>query len=203
MRMYCQHPPEITPYVISLIPKCMMFADIGCGYGLIGYLLRISSLFRNEKIVLIGVDINKKYLLDLNKLKVYDHLILATASHLPFISKSVDVSIAIDVIEHLTKKMAYNMLHEMDRITKKRIILTTPNGFHQVFYASNIYEVHRSGWSASELKKHGYKLHGIGIKLWWKRKNRIIRLLHIILTPLSFFIPEISAFIVACKDLSS
>jgi len=199
--VYSQHPLELNSFVTSLLPKnSRIFCDIGCGYGSVGYLIRVSSLLSRRNVTLIGVDINKKYLRYLATFKIYDHLVLATASNLPFRNKSVDVSIAIEVIEHLNKSDGYKMMQELDRISKDRVILTTPNGFHQVLEAVNVYEIHRSGWTPSELRKLGFKVRGIGIRLWWRKQNKIILFLHHILTPLSIYIPQIGAFLIAWKD---
>jgi len=198
---YSQHPLEITPYFASLIPNnSRTFVDVGCGYGSIGYLLRVHLLMSRIKGELIGLDVSREYFQHLTQSNVYDHLVLASASALPFKDKEIDVSLSIEVIEHLDKREAIRMLQELDRITKKRAILTTPNGFHQVFEALNIYEIHRSGWTPSELKKFGFKVRGIGIKLWWKKRNKIVSLLHYLLTPLSLYIPKIGAMLIAWKD---
>jgi SAM-dependent methyltransferase len=202
---YSQHPLELTPFVISHIPKRFdVLIDIGCGYGLLGYILKVSSLLSRSSIRLIGIDINKEYLHYLISCKnIYDDLILASASNLPLRTKCADVSIAIEVIEHLNKSSGLNMLQELNRITRNRIILTTPNNFHQVFKAVNIYEVHHSGWTVNELRRFGFKIRGFGIKLWWKNPNsKLIYFMHYILTPLSLFLPKLAAFLIAYKDQS-
>lgn len=122
---------------------------------------------------------------------------------MPFRDKSIDVSVAIEVIEHLNKSDGIKMIQEIDRVTKNRAILTTPNGFQQVFLASNIYEIHRSGWTASELREFGFKVRGIGVRLWWKRHNRLVWFLHYLLMPLSFYVPRLASFLIAWKDYKS
>ena len=74
--------------------------------------------------------------------------------------------VAIEVIEHLNKSDGYKMVQELDRISKKRVILTTPNGFHEILEAVNVYEIHRSERTTTELRKLGFKLRGMGIRLW-------------------------------------
>jgi len=199
--MYSQHSLEITPYVTSLIPNnARIFIDVGCGYGSIGYLIKVHLFMSRIKGELIGLDVNREYLQRLSQLNVYDHLVLASASTLPFKDKTVDVSLSIEVIEHLSEEEGIKLLQELDRITRKRAILTTPNGFHQVFEALNMYEIHRSGWTAGELRKFEFKVRGIGVKLWWKKRSKLVFFLYHLLTPLSFYMPEIGAFLIAWKD---
>jgi len=103
--MYSQHPIQIVPYVASLVPNNgRIFLDVGCGYGSIGYLLKVHLFMSRIKGELIGLDVNKQYLQHLINQNVYDHLVLASASALPFKDKTVDVSLCIEVIEHLDKK---------------------------------------------------------------------------------------------------
>jgi ubiquinone/menaquinone biosynthesis C-methylase UbiE len=176
------------------------FFSMWGGYGSIGYLLKVHLFMSRIKGELIGLDANKQYLQHLTNQNVYDHLVLASASASPFKDKTVDVSLSVEVIEHLDKKEGIKLLQELDRVTRKRAIITTPNGFHQVFGALNIYEMHRSGWTASELRKFGFKVRGIGVKLWWRKRNKLVLFLYHFLTPLCLYMPEIGAFLIAWKD---
>ncbi|MCM8802024.1 MAG: SAM-dependent methyltransferase, partial [Candidatus Omnitrophica bacterium] len=62
------------------------------------------------------------------------------------------------------------LIEKMEKIAKKKVIIFTPNGFlPQKEYENNPWEVHRSGWTAEEMKKMGYKVIGIsGWKSLWK-----------------------------------
>jgi REP element-mobilizing transposase RayT len=71
----------------------------------------------------------------------------------------------------------------MEKIAKKKVVIFTPNGFlAQGEYYNNPWQLHRSGWTAEEMKKRGYKVLGFGgakilrptfevrfspKKLWW------------------------------------
>jgi len=44
-------------------------------------------------------------------------------------SKSFDIVIAMDLIEHLPKSDGYKLLYEMERIARKACMIMTPNGF--------------------------------------------------------------------------
>lgn len=55
----------------------------------------------------------------------------------------------------------------MENIAKKKVVIITPNGFvPQGVLAKNVFQVHLSGWTVSELKGLKYIVHGIvGLKL--------------------------------------
>ncbi len=73
-----------------------------------------------------------------------------------------DCVIALDLIEHLTPIEGEKLIKDMESIAKKRVIIFTPNGFvHQGEYDNNPYQVHKSGWSYSEMRKRGYRVYGL------------------------------------------
>ena len=89
---------------------------------------------------------------------------------LPFKPNSFDCAIATEVLEHLNKEDGLRMLQEMERVAKRKIILTTPNGFLRTYAGpeDNPEETHLCGYTASELKKSGFKIRGFnGLKALW------------------------------------
>lgn len=90
--------------------------------------------------------------------------LLKSLAELP--SKSFDIAIAIDVIEHFDKKDGWTLWAEMERLARKRVVIFTPNGFlPQGEYDTNPHQLHRSGWVTSEFADRGYQVCGInGLK---------------------------------------
>jgi hypothetical protein len=73
-------------------------------------------------------------------------------------SKSYDVVIGLDLIEHLSKSDGCLLLYEMDRIASGLQIILTPNGFvWQPPSENNPYNAHISGWELKEFMAFGYK----------------------------------------------
>ena len=127
--------------------------DCGCGIGRWGSLIK--SLVPSKKVA--GVEIDRKYLSQLRKKKSYDFLIQADVAYLPFKPESFDTVLAIEVIEHQTRKPAMSFLNYVDEVARWRVILTTPHGFlHTTENEEHRFEDHKSGWEPSDLEQNGY-----------------------------------------------
>lgn len=82
-----------------------------------------------------------------------------------FPGKSFDCVVALDVIEHFEKQDGLRLLDMMEGIARRRVAIFTPNGFlPQGEFDNNPYQLHRSGWSVSEMQDRGYR--AIGVSGW-------------------------------------
>jgi len=143
------------------LSDCRDVLDVGCGaHSPLG---KIKKTFRSE-----GVDIFRQSVAESKKERNHDTYKIGDIRHIGqfYRPKSFDAVIAIDVIEHLTKKVAMQLITDMEKIARKKVILLTPNGFyHQDAYDNNPYQVHKSGWSTKELRDLGYRIRGVrGLK---------------------------------------
>lgn len=66
-----------------------------------------------------------------------------------------DLVYCLDVIEHMEKEDGLRLLAELERVAVRRILLFTPNGFRPQD-SDDPWQVHRSGWTADELRGLGY-----------------------------------------------
>ncbi|MEM5811464.1 MAG: class I SAM-dependent methyltransferase [Candidatus Aenigmatarchaeota archaeon] len=115
--IFFTHPGIVK--ILSLVPKDInSLLDLGCGRGIIGILVRI---YRSPKRV-VGVEIFKKYINFCKKHRIYDKIFKLDLKKLPlpFKNKSFDVVTLIEVIEHLPKENAINLIFEAERIAKKK-----------------------------------------------------------------------------------
>lgn len=115
--------------------------DCGCGVGRWGYLLK-------KKTSVVGVDLLKEAL---KKAKEHETVINASVTALPFQPKVFDVGLAAEVIEHLSKEDGCKFLRELSRVTRKRMIITTPKNFEPIYYGEDHPQTHRSLWSRNEI----------------------------------------------------
>ncbi len=74
-------------------------------------------------------------------------------------SKTFDIVLAFDLIEHLTRDRGYLMLYQMERISRYFCMIFTPNGFvYQSPDALNVFNAHISGWTPKDLRQFGYTI---------------------------------------------
>jgi SAM-dependent methyltransferase len=138
--------------------------DVGCGDGsrfeTISYLVRSSIRVHDAIATAIGID---GYLPSLRVATVYDERIIASVVSLPIRDKSFDTALCIEVIEHLERNEATNLLCELRRVSG-RIILTTPNGRYQQHGDDNPMQEHKSFYSPSDFMQWGLATTGVGIR---------------------------------------
>ena len=152
------HANLIDRPILNLIPShCGVTLDVACGYGFWGFLIKIEK----NCDFLVGVDIWKPYLKKLQKLNIYDGLIVTKLPYLPFRKKTFDITLACEILEHLEKRDGLNLLTHLEEITKKRIIISTPLRYPQDAIRNNPYEAHTTEWSLLELKQLGYQVQRI------------------------------------------
>jgi len=193
------HPYELHRFILSEIPLLdnKIVLDLGCGRGIWGYLMRSERMGDNA--YLIGIDLYKPYLQFCKKYQVYDNILIADVRFLPFKDKSVDVVLAIEIIEHLEKDEGYKFIDNIERICKEKIIISTPNGWREQNAINEPQsQRHKSSWTVKYFKKRGYKIRGFGLKI--HPKNLMLwGGVRYFFTPISFVFPRISEGLICTK----
>ena len=107
--------------------------DVGCG---------VDSLVRDNDVYSVGCDIHAPYLLESRDLKQHDGYVQCDLNeNLPFKDNSFDLALCADVVEHLEKEKGFNLLAELERVARKKVVVITPNGFiEQNIYDENAYQ---------------------------------------------------------------
>lgn len=111
---------------------------------------------------ILGVDVWPKYL-DVIKSK-YPTLKADATDTKFFVDGSFDVVMAIDVLEHLDFQAALNLISEMKRIARKKVIIYTPETFEENTeneqnawgLGQNPYQIHRCVLPESLLVELGF-----------------------------------------------
>jgi len=186
--------------------------DVGMGWG------RLCPFIKVWTKRLTGVNIATEYLFHAKKRGFYDRIIKCDLRKgLPFRDKTFDVSIAIEVLEHLPKHDALLLLSEMERATRHLILISTPNElpleYHGILEGEKHgikWETHYSMFGVKELRKLGYKVRGEGFKYWryrwleklwhWLEKKMGLHF-YLASTLLTWRIPQISGRLWAWKFL--
>ena len=137
---------------------CESLLDVGCGSD--SPVKYFASKIKHK----VGVDGFQPSIDKSKAVGIHDEYVLMNVMDLSkkFADRSFDCVIASDLVEHLKKEDGYRLIHLMEKIAAKKIIVFTPNGFlEQREYDGNSYQVHLSGWEVDEMTKMGYKVTGI------------------------------------------
>lgn len=151
------HTPQLNSHILRLIPRNInnqIILDIACGFGEWGFLIKTR---KQGYPYLIGVDIWHPYLEKVSLLKIYDALIQTKIPPIPLKDKSIDMSLACEILEHLPKHKGYELLKELERVTRKIIVTSFPLHWPQEEILGNPYERHISQWCPENLIKMKYK----------------------------------------------
>lgn len=109
-------------------------ADVGCGSGVTGYILRAAWQFtaswEYEQVTradrLVGIDWSQSTIEALGKHNPYDEILLAGSTGLPLSDDAVDTAISIENLEHLLPNEVAPALAELARVSRRKIAISTP-----------------------------------------------------------------------------
>ncbi|MCX6776433.1 MAG: class I SAM-dependent methyltransferase [Candidatus Micrarchaeota archaeon] len=169
-KLYARIFPNVVILLRRELEGCKSFLELGCG-------MNSPVRFFSKEFKSAGVDIYKPYLEESRRRGIHDEYFLMDIRKLKFTPKSYDAVLALDLIEHFTKKEGEKLLKEMERIARKRVIVYTPNGFlKQADLDGNKFQIHKSGWTVSEMKKRGYRVIGVNGAKFLQGRGRIAHL---------------------------
>jgi hypothetical protein len=134
--------------------------DVGCGKGNL-----IKSQFDIDDLMLVhscsvGLDIFVPSLLEARK--IYDNVVHCDVRYLPLRSASGDIVFATQILEHLEKNDGFNLIRDIEKISRKIIIISIPVGENpkQHLEDDNFWQAHISSWHPDEFKAMGFKVYG-------------------------------------------
>ncbi|PIX92464.1 hypothetical protein CO134_03720 [Candidatus Kuenenbacteria bacterium CG_4_9_14_3_um_filter_39_14] len=152
--------PTTKYCLVKELKNCTSVLDLGCGP---------SSPIQYAKNVKysVGVEAFAPYLLESKKRKIHVKYVQKKIEEVDFPAKSFDAVMMIEAIEHLPKKIGFEMLKKAKRWAKKKVIISTPNGFlPQQERDDNLLQKHLSGWELDEMRNFGFRCKGLsGLKL--------------------------------------
>ena len=145
--------PGLNQLLEGSLKGCKSVLDLGCGYE-----SPVKDVFNAFS---VGVEVQKNYV----KKAVSDstHTIIIKSGVLELLpmikDKSFDAVVAIDFIEHLSKKQGMLLRKHMERIAKKKVVIFTPNGKVTAGKPPTDFDDHHSGWTIKDFDK--YKITGV------------------------------------------
>lgn len=141
-----------------LLSDCTSILDLGCGSHSPVPRLMPKSSYTGLDVSTADIHLAKSNYPDGN-------YIVADVTKLSdlFAPKQFDCVVALDLIEHLTKKDGERLIRDMEKLASKKVIIFTPNGFlPQAPSPDNPWQEHLSGWSYEEMSSKGYRVIGMG-----------------------------------------
>ncbi len=146
--------PSWLKHLQKDLADCESVLDLGCGFN--------SFIEYCNVPYSVGVDLHEPSIEESKEKRIHNHYFKADLRTLEVKPKSFDAIIAIAVIEHMTKEDGLALIPKMEKWAKKKVIISTPNGFirHEAIH-NNPLQVHISGWDTSEFRELGYKVNGM------------------------------------------
>lgn len=158
------HIPDVLKRIQKLQPRRVL--DVGIGFGKWGFLLREYLETWHDRVhpdswktEIHGVEVWEPYTklpwIETLYNKIFNEDIRSFAKEA---DASYDVIICGDVIEHLPKTEAIDVLKRLLRLTRKTLVLSIPLGqewLNNQIVDQNPYEKHRSAWSRVDIEDLG------------------------------------------------
>ncbi len=151
-------PSAYLALVRELARGCDSVIDVGTG--------TMQSLELSPVRVKIGVEAHRPYLEHRSSGDAVPVNAEALGLSALFVPGAVDLVTMMDVIEHLEKADALEVMGQIETIAAKRVVIATPRGFfeqdaHDVFEAGlggEELQAHRSGWEVEDFTARGYRV---------------------------------------------
>jgi hypothetical protein len=136
------------------VKGCRTLLDVGCGFNSPVQYFGIPQS--------VGVEVHEPYLIESRKKGIHTRYFKGDVMDMEWPDKSFDVVFCSEVLEHLQHGDGLDLLKDMERWARKKVIITTPNGYiHQEAYDGNPYQAHLSSWVPSEFRQRGYRVSGM------------------------------------------
>lgn len=130
--------------------------DVACGLSLKGqYIERTGAL--------VGVDVYRPYLEAVKTDKSWVGVCVDVRElDAVFLPKSFDLVLLLDIVEHVEKKEALQLIAAAEKLARVAVVIETPNGFIPQNidiqgHGGHEWQTHRCGWTPEELQGMGYK----------------------------------------------
>jgi SAM-dependent methyltransferase len=128
--------------------------DVGCGLSLKSQF--IEADFR------VGLDMHRPYLEKIDARVPYV-CICADATRIEhlFLPHSFDLVLLLDIVEHLDKPQALDLIRQAERVARRAVVIETPKGFLPqnidiLGLGGDHFQTHRCGFETDELAALGF-----------------------------------------------
>ena len=137
---------------------CTSVLDVGCGER------SPLAFFANEIPYRVGVDAHEGSIEKSRAANIHTAYVVSNVTEIGkrFSPGSFDCVLLLEVIEHLPREGGASLLAQCERIARKRVVASTPNGFvEQASTPENPFQAHISGWTTADFTVRGYEVTGV------------------------------------------
>jgi SAM-dependent methyltransferase len=149
---------KVTRWLKDELKGCRTVLDLGCGQSsLLQYVGGINYS--------VGVEYWQPYIDESKSRRIHSTYKQADITTVSFGASEFDAVILVDVLEHISKLTAYQLLQKMETWAAKKVIVVVPNGDmpqEDPYGDGNEKQRHVSEWSPAELQQIGYSVRGFG-----------------------------------------
>jgi hypothetical protein len=148
---------DVWPWGLNGYDPPQSILDVACG-------LSLKSKFIPCSGARVGFDLHRPYLeaveTDVPWIPVQGDVLKISEIFLP---SSFDLVLALDIIEHVEKDQALQLLKDLEAIARVAVILETPRGFLPqdidiLGFGQDHLQTHRCGFGKEELEELGYRV---------------------------------------------
>ncbi len=141
---------KISEWIDNINPVYFNVLDVGTGKGLYAYIFRDSHNLQNSKWT--GIEIWEPYVEKYNLHSKYDTLLVKDARYIDFGFNKYDIAFCGDILEHMTKKQAQDLVSKLQKCCRNIIISIPIIHYEQGPIEDNPYEIHiKPDWSHEEV----------------------------------------------------
>jgi hypothetical protein len=143
---------------LVLDEDCDSLLDVGCGEN------SPIGKFGSEIRYRVGVDTHPPSIERSRSAGIHSDYVVASVLDIGsrFAPRSFDCVTLLEVIEHLPHEDGGKLLDQCERIARRKVVVSTPNGFlFQAATPDNPFQEHVSGWTVDDFVSRGYEVTGI------------------------------------------
>jgi len=150
--------------------KWQSLLDVGCGAS--SPVQGFADLVPKR----VGVDGHEPSLAESKRRGIHTECVQANLLEIEarFGPRSFDCVTLLEVIEHFPREQGLELLGQCERIARKAVVLSTPNGFvPQSGTEDNPMMAHVSGWTVDDFRSRGYEV--IGTAGWKPLRGELMQ----------------------------